>query len=115
VEHQSKASAEFSRLIDGILPREKVVQAAEAFLDSCGWRLEIDERIISIPKGTQLHVRSRAFIKADADGVFLDDHYEAVVLIGLVQRVKHAKYGILRMYFNLKGQFISEDRYNNYS
>jgi bisphosphoglycerate-independent phosphoglycerate mutase (AlkP superfamily) len=28
---------------------------------------------------------------------------------------KRAKYGILRMYFDLKGQFISEDRYNKYS
>jgi hypothetical protein len=103
--------------IEAILPKEKVIRHAESFLDSCGWNLEVGESLVSIPKEAHLSVRSRAFIKADADDVFLDDHYEAVVLIGSESIGEHrrAKYCVLKMYFNLNGEFVSEDRHNKYS
>jgi hypothetical protein len=107
---------EIIRHIEAILPREKVQQEARSFLETCGWSLEIGEKLISIPRETELGVRSRAFIRADAEDVFLEDHYEAVVIIGIESLGEHqrAKYGVLRMYFNLNGEFISEDRYNEY-
>lgn len=59
-------------------------------------------------------MRSRAIIKADLDDVFLDDHLEAVVLLGkeIVGENVSAKYGMIKMYFNLQGQFVSEDRHS---
>jgi len=103
--------------IELILPKETVMGAAKSFLESCGWSLEIDEKLVSIPKGTEIYIRSRAYVKADAEDVFLGDHYEAVVLIGKVSIGKHkrAEYGLLRMYFNLNGEFVSQDRYDKYS
>ncbi len=102
--------------IEAIITREKVIQAAKDFLSTCEWSLEIDEVMILIPQDVEILVRSRAFIKADIEHVvFLDDHYEAVVLIGIDNENPHcAKYGILKMYFNLEGKFISEDRYSQY-
>jgi hypothetical protein len=72
--------------------------------------------MILIPQNVDILVRSRAFIKADIEhAVFLDDHYEAVVLIGVDDQAPyHAKYGILKLYFNMEGTFISEDRYSQY-
>jgi hypothetical protein len=107
---------EITNHIDAILPKEKVIKRAQLFLDSCDWSLEIGASLVSIPKDTQICVRSRAFIKADAEDVFLGDHYEAVVLIGIesIGELQRAKHGVLRMYFNLDGEFVSEDRYNKY-
>ncbi|HLL14003.1 MAG TPA: hypothetical protein VK388_02885 [Pyrinomonadaceae bacterium] len=104
--------------VEAALPVPSVLKQAAEFLSKCGWKLEIEETIIEIPKDTELIVRSRAFIKAEIEGqLFLDDHFEAVVLIGKVVIGEHirAKYGVLRMYFNLEGHFVSEDRYNKYS
>jgi hypothetical protein len=105
-----------STCIETIIPREKVIQAAKDFLSTCEWSLEIDEAMILIPQDVNVVVRSRAFIKADIQHVvFLGDHYEAVVLIGVDdKKPHHAQHGILKMYFNLEGQFISEDRYSQY-
>lgn len=108
---------ELARLIDAILPASAVLEKTTSFLDECGWTLEIDEESVDIPKGAELIVRSRAFIKADLDDVFLGDHFEAVVLLGredLGDNISATKYGVLRMYFNLDGQFVSEDRYNKF-
>lgn len=99
--------------IESILSKEKVIEQAQSFLESCGWSLEINGELVSFPKQTDLSIRSRAFIKADSDNVFCDDHYEAVVLIG--GDSGRAKYGVLKMYFNLNGNFVSEDRYDKYS
>ena len=107
---------EIANRIEAMLPKEKVIQQTLSFLNSCGWRLEIDESLISIPKEAQIYVRSRAFIRADSEEVFLGDHYEAVVLIGVETIGEHqrAKYVVLRMYFNLNGEYVSEDRYDKY-
>ncbi len=108
---------EIAKRIEAMLPKEKVIRQAQSFLDSCGWSLEIDESLVSIPKEAQICVRSRAFIKADAEDVYLGNHYEAVVLIGIESTGENqrAKYGVLRMYFNESGEFVSEDRYNKHS
>jgi hypothetical protein len=102
--------------IDMLLPVAHVRASAHAFLATCNWQLEIDEEMVTIPHDAELCVRSRAFVKADVGDVFLDDHFEAVVLIGKVQLGPNvgATYGVLRLYFNAAGQFISEDRYNKY-
>ena len=92
-------------------------QTNPSLLDRCGWELEIDESLTSIPRETPIGVRSRAFIKADAADIFLGDHYGAVVLLGIeaIGEYQRAKYGVLRMYFNAEGDFVSEDRDHRYS
>lgn len=112
----SNSSDEMDRHIDALLPVSTVLQHAATFLSKCDWRLEIDGEIVEIPKNADLIVRSRAFIKADLDDVFLGDHLEAVVILGAEELQAHmcAKYGVLRIYFDLNGQFISEDRYNKF-
>ena len=104
--------------IETALPVTSVLKQAAAFLSECDWKLEIEGVVVKIPTDTELVVRSRAFIKAELEGqIFLDDHFEAVVLLGkvVIGESLRAKYGVLRMYFNLGGQFVSEDRYNKYS
>lgn len=114
----STSHLEMTKHVESALPVASVLKQAADFLARCGWELEIEEDVVEIPEDTELIVRSRAFIKADIEGqLFLDDHFEAVVLIGKVVLGENirAKYGVLRMYFNLEGHFVSEDRYNKYS
>jgi hypothetical protein len=110
---------ELIRLVDGFLPVSSVLRQTNTFPARCDWKLEIEEDVIvEIPIDTEIIVRSRAFIKADIEEhIFLDDHFEAVVLLGkvMIGESIRAKYGVRRMYFNLEGQFVSEDIYNKYS
>lgn len=103
--------------LDMALPISSILAQTRTLLESCDWKLEIDNEIIEISKNVELVVRSRAFIKAELDDIFSGDHFEAVVLLGkeVVGEIVCARYGILRMYFNLDGQFVSEDRYNQYA
>ena len=104
--------------LDRALPVSSIMAQTQTFLESCNWRLEIDNAVIEIPENVELVVRSRAFVKADlVDEVFLGDHFEAVVLLGkeVIGENVRAQYGVLRIYFNLDGQFVSEDRYNHYA
>lgn len=104
--------------VEAALPVTSVLKQAAAFLAKCGWKLEIEGVVVEIPTDTELIVRSRAFIKAELEGqIILDDHFEAVVLLGRVMIGENirAKYGVVRMYFNLEGQFVTEDRYNKYA
>jgi hypothetical protein len=104
--------------VETALPVTSVLKQAAAFLSECVWELEIEDVFVKIPTDTELIVRSRAFIKAELKGqVFPDNHFEAVVLLGkvMIGESLRAKYGVLRMYFNLEGKFVSEDRYNKYS
>ena len=113
----SVSHTELISLIDVVLPVSSVLGQAAVFLQSCNWALEIEGEQIKIPEGVELLVRSRAFIKAELDDVFLGDHFEAVILLGSVRvggNVR-ARYGVLRMYFNPEGRFVSEDRYNAYA
>ena len=114
----STSHLEMIKHVEAALPVTSVLKQAAAFLTKCGWELEIENVVVGIPTDTELIVRSRAFIKAELEGqIFLDDHFEAVVLIGRVmigERIR-AQYGVLKMYFNLEGQFVSEDRKNKYA
>ncbi|MCA1566208.1 MAG: hypothetical protein LC803_11335 [Acidobacteria bacterium] len=104
--------------VEAALPVASILKQAAAFLAECGWKLEIEDVVVEIPTDTELIVRSRAFIKAELEArIFLDDHFEAVVLLGkvMIGESTRAKYGVLKMYFNLEGQFVSEDRYNKYA
>mgnify|MGYP000521135488 CR=1 FL=1 len=44
------SEGKFSVMIDQIIPIEKVLADAKAFLDECGWELEIEDSMITIPK-----------------------------------------------------------------
>lgn len=105
-----------TQYLDMVLPIPHVLSTARSFLADCQWKLEIDEKIIHIPPEIEFVVRSRAFVKADDQGVFLDDHFEAVVLIGqeAIGQSARAMYGVLRLYFDTLGQFVSEDRYDRH-
>ena len=98
--------------IDVALPVERVIEQVRAFLESCGWHLELGKKVIKIPPGTELWLRSREFVRADSDDVFLGDHFEAVVLVG--REHGRAKYVVLRAYFDCDGHFVREDRYSKY-
>jgi hypothetical protein len=114
----STSHLEMIKHVEAALPVASVLKQAAAFLAECGWELDIGDVIVKIPTDTELIVRSRAFIKAELAGqIFLDDHFEAVVLLGkeIIGESIRAKYGVLKMYFNLEGQFVSEDRYNEYA
>jgi hypothetical protein len=78
----STKDTELARHFDSVLPISSVLKQAAEFLGACGWRLEIEEKLMEIPKDTELVVRSRAFIKADLEDVPLGDHFEAVLLLG---------------------------------
>ncbi len=109
--------SEITGYLDDMLPVSSVLRQAKAFLLSCGWKLEINEEFVAIEENTELAVRSRSFVTADLPcEVFIDDHFEAVVLIGTEEVGENivARYGVLKMYFNLEGQFVSEDRYDKY-
>ena len=58
-------------------------------------------------------VASRAYVKAHAPDIFLGDHYEAVVYLApeVLGDNWLATAGTLKLYFNLDGDFVSEDRY----
>jgi hypothetical protein len=99
--------------LDTVLPPELVLRTAREFLVSCDWQLELDEDLLAIPPESQLLIRSRAFIAGELDDVFLGDHLEAVVLVGVDDSIPNlAKYAQLKLYFTMDGQFVSEDRYS---
>lgn len=114
----STSHLEIIKHVETALPVASVLKQAAAFLAKCGWKLEIEDVVVEIPTDTELIVRSRAFIKAELEGqIFLGDHFEAVVLLGKVMIGGNirAQYGVLNMYFNLEGHFVSEDRYNKHA
>ncbi len=97
--------------LDTLLPVEHVLRATREFLASCGWQLELDDETLNIPPESRLVVRSRAFIAAELDDVFIGDHLEAVVLIGVDDSIPTlARYAQLKLYFTMDGKFVSEDR-----
>ena len=102
--------------LDRVIPVASVVAQTQEFLERCGWKLEIDNEIVEIPRDVEVFVRSRGFVKAEQGDVFLGNHFEAVVLIGkrLVDEYLRASHAVLKLYFNLEGQLISEDRYDRY-
>lgn len=99
--------------IEKILPAELVLRTTRHFLESYGWQLELDAELLVIPPESKLVIRSRAFIAAELDDVFLGDHLEAVVLIGIEDSTgRLAKHAQLKSYFTMDGEFVSEDRYS---
>jgi hypothetical protein len=106
--------------IDAVIPESAVSEAAIRFLDSAEWELEFDGMgMVTIPREPRPIVASRAYIKPHAHGGF-GDHYEAIVYLGpeawLTNTATHQNWtprsGVLRLYFNLNGRFITEDRYS---
>lgn len=103
--------------IERVIPKTKVLAVTAKFLEECGWRLEIEEdQIVNLPNHLELYVQSRAFVKADGPDVFLGNHYEAVVYLGYEKIEDNVipQYGILKMYFNQAGEFVSEDRHSRF-
>ena len=101
------------RELDERIPSEAVLRAVHAFLDSAEWMLEFDDDITPIPRRPEPVILSRAFIKAHVADVFLGDHFEAVVALAPEKIGENivARGGVLRLYFDRDGRFISEDRY----
>jgi hypothetical protein len=100
--------------LDRVIPEASVLAAAHRFLDSAAWQLEFEGLgIVSVPRDPSPVVATRAFVRAHAPDVFLGDHFEASVLLGpeKVGGNWTARSGILKLFFDLKGSFISEDRY----
>ena len=98
--------------LDEKIPAELVLRTVRDFLDSAGWMLEFDGLLIPIPRNPEPVIVTRAFVKAHAPDVFLGDHFEAVVALGpeLIGDNLLARVGILRLYFDIDGMFVSEDR-----
>jgi hypothetical protein len=98
--------------LDAVIPAEKVIQVARQFLQSCSWSLELGDTVVDLPPDLELVLQSRAYVSAEAPDIFLGNHYEAVVLLGreIIGNNWVPLFGSLRLYFNLEGQFISEDR-----
>ncbi len=102
--------------LDRAIPREKVLAAVRQFLDAAGWELEFGEpaRVLRIPREPAPLLVSRAYVKAEAPGVFMGDHYEAVVALGPDVGAEYGVFatrGRLKLYFNLDGDLVSEDRF----
>jgi hypothetical protein len=104
------------RDIERVIPKTKVLAVTANFLEECGWRLEIEDQMVNLPNDLELYVQSRAFVKADGPDVFLGNHYEAVVYLGYEEDEDNVipQYGILKMYFNQAGEFVSEDRHSRF-
>ena len=102
-----------NELLNEVVPIDKVIADARRFLTECGWLLEIEGQVIPLPKDLELRVQTRAYISASAPDVFLGDHFEAVVLLGCNHVGSNwiAEHGYLKLYFDLGGQFVSEDRF----
>ena len=98
--------------LDERIPADAVLRTVYAFLESAEWRLEFGDSIVPIPRDPAPVILTRAFIKAHVPGVFLGDHYEATVALGPERIGTHtiARAGVLKLYFNREGQFVSEDR-----
>jgi hypothetical protein len=101
------------RELDETIPSEAVLRAVYAFLDSAEWTLEFNDGIVPIPRRPEPVLVSRAFIKAHVADVFLGDHFEAVVALAPEQVGENivARGGLLKLYFDRDGHFVSEDRY----
>lgn len=99
--------------IEKILPTSKVITDIKIFLNECNWEIEIADELIKIPINTDIRIQTRAFVLADAPDIFIGNHYEVVGILGceVVGDNWNAKYGYLKMYYDLNGNFISEDRY----
>lgn len=100
-------------MIDRVIPQARVLVEARKFLAECGWELEIGDSRVEIPVNTELRVQTRAYVVADAPDVLLGNHYEAVVLLGCekVGENWRPQFGYLKMYFDERGNFVTEDRY----
>jgi hypothetical protein len=99
--------------LDAKIPLAAVLNAVEEFLDSAEWKLEYGDRVLEIPRTPKPIVKTRSFVKAHAADVFIGDHFEATVALGprIIGNNVIATAGTLRLYFNLQGKFVSEDRY----
>ncbi|MEN9362480.1 MAG: hypothetical protein RL095_4015 [Verrucomicrobiota bacterium] len=101
----------FNQLLDQSISESHILATVKAFLVSCQWQIEVNEKLISIPENCEIKVLTRAYISA-GEGVFLGDHFESVVILGSPpDQPASAELGYLRLYFNLQGQFVSEDRW----
>ena len=116
----TQSGTEFQALLDSTLSEARVLASVAAFLESQSWVVYRDEAPIDIPKGVELRLLSRQFVKADHGGVYMGDHLEADVMVGLKRRddAEHpeldelflsAEYCYMRLYFDLAGQLLSDE------
>lgn len=95
---------------DIVIPKAKVIANALAFLEKCGFTLEIEEgKWVDIPRTIELVLWRRSYTTYD-DGITGWNHYEAEVMLGRLDGSECPDLGYLRLYFNLEGEFVTEDR-----
>lgn len=106
-------SAKTMRELDTIIPIEKIIRTAHDFLLECDWKLEINESLVCLPENLELVVQTRAYIEANAPDIFIGSHFEAIVFLGrsIVGNNWLPIHGYLKLYFDLEGNYISEDRF----
>ena len=99
---------------DDVIPVQAILAAVIEFLDSADWRLEFEGAgVVTIPREPRPVVASRAYVEAHTTDVFLGNHYEAVVYLGPETQGDYCvpSFGMLKMYFDMQGRFVSEDRF----
>lgn len=102
-----------NELIDQVIPVDKVIADARAFLAECEWKLEIGDTLVDLPENIELRIRSRAYIAATAPNVFIGDNFEVAIMLGCDDTGSNwvPIHGHLVLYYDLNGNFVSEDRY----
>ena len=90
---------------------DHVCRVTRQFLSECGWELEADDGWIRVPEDAELLVYSAAIIVSNHG---FGDHIEATVYLGVKRLPPNLcpVHGVLRVYLNAAGQFITEDRYS---
>lgn len=100
--------------LDKVIPEDAVLATSIEYLDQANWTLEFDGLgSLEVPKSPPPVVATRAFVKAHVNDIFLSDHFEAVVYLEPERIGQNVvpKSGALKLYFDLDGRFVSEDRF----
>ncbi|MFD0894515.1 hypothetical protein KBB96_06155 [Luteolibacter ambystomatis] len=100
--------------LDARLPVTVVMAAALDLLDHCGWKMEFDGlEVMTVPRRPAPLLVSRAFVREEFEGFAFGDHFEAGIALDplITPEGLQARAGFLKLYFDLEGQMIGEDRF----
>ncbi|RKH73232.1 hypothetical protein [Corallococcus aberystwythensis] len=96
--------------LDAHLSDDKVRRDVEAFLESVGHRLELDDEEVRFPLGTQVHVEERMLVRNSqvrGGGLFM----VKAVLDPILQDGKPtggSRSGTLKIMYDLEGRWLDE-------
>lgn len=100
--------------LDARLPVTVVMAAALDLLDHSGWKMEFEGfGTITVPRRPAPLMVSRAFVREEFEGFAFGDHFEAGIALDplVTPEGLEARAGFLKLYFDLDGQLISEDKF----